>query len=49
LMYPLHFGTLWGVQIKVLWSLLGLSLPLLSITGLIMYWNRYLSVRWRSL
>lgn len=48
LMYPLHFGTLWGLPIKILWSILGLSLPILSITGLVMYWNRYLSVRWRS-
>jgi uncharacterized iron-regulated membrane protein len=43
LMHPLHFGTLWGVGIKVLWSLLGLSVALLSITGLLMYWNRKLS------
>jgi uncharacterized iron-regulated membrane protein len=49
LMYPLHFGTLWGMTIKVLWASLGLSLPFLSITGLLMYWNRYLSVRWRSI
>jgi uncharacterized iron-regulated membrane protein len=49
LMYPLHFGTLWGVPIKILWSLLGLSLAVLSTTGLLMYWNRYLAKRWRSL
>jgi len=42
LMYPLHFGTLWGTPIKVLSALLGLSLPVLSGTGLLMYWNRYL-------
>jgi len=45
LMYPLHFGTLWGMPVKVLWALLGLSLPVLSVTGLFMYWNRYLSKR----
>jgi uncharacterized iron-regulated membrane protein len=49
MMYPLHFGTLWGMTIKVLWALLGLSLPVLSVTGLLMYWNRYLHSRWRSL
>lgn len=49
LMYPLHFGTLWGTPFKVLWSLLGFSLPVLSITGLLMYWNRYLGKRWRLL
>lgn len=49
LMYPLHFGTLWGMTVKVVWSLLGLSLPILSVTGLLMYWTRYLGARWRSL
>jgi uncharacterized iron-regulated membrane protein len=43
LMHPLHFGTLWGRGVKVLWSLLGLSVSLLSATGLLMYWNRKLS------
>ena len=41
-MFTLHFGTVWGLPIKILWSLLGVSLAVLSITGLIMYWNRYL-------
>lgn len=49
LVYPLHFGTLWGMPVKVLWALLGLSLPVLSVTGLLMYWNRYLGARWRAL
>jgi uncharacterized iron-regulated membrane protein len=48
LMYPLHFGTLWGLPIKVLWAIFGLSLPVLSFTGLLMYWNRFLSKRWHS-
>jgi uncharacterized iron-regulated membrane protein len=42
LVYPLHFGNLWGLPIKILWSLLGLGLAALSVTGLFMYWNRYL-------
>ena len=40
--YPLHFGTLWGTPVKVVWTVLGMSLPILSLTGLLMYWNRYL-------
>ncbi|HWA94112.1 MAG TPA: PepSY-associated TM helix domain-containing protein [Terracidiphilus sp.] len=43
LMYPLHFGTVWGLGVKVLWALLGVCLALLSVTGLLMYWNRKLS------
>lgn len=45
LVYPLHFGTLWGLPVKIVWALLGLSLPVLSVTGLLMYWNRFLSKR----
>jgi len=44
-MHPLHFGTLWGMPFKILWFLMGLSLAVLSVTGLIMYWNRYLRHR----
>jgi uncharacterized iron-regulated membrane protein len=40
---PLHFGMYWGLSVKILWCLFGLSLPLLTTTGLIMYWNRSLS------
>jgi uncharacterized iron-regulated membrane protein len=40
--HPLHFGTLWGLPFKVTWFLLGLSLAILSLSGVIMYWNRYL-------
>jgi uncharacterized iron-regulated membrane protein len=40
--HPLHFGNLWGLPIKILYVLLGLSLALLTATGLLMYWNRYL-------
>jgi uncharacterized iron-regulated membrane protein len=41
-MFTLHFGTVWGLPVKILWCLLGVSLAVLSITGLLMYWNRYL-------
>jgi uncharacterized iron-regulated membrane protein len=40
--HPLHFGTLWGLPVKVTWFLLGVSLAILSATGVLMYWNRYL-------
>lgn len=49
LVYPLHFGTLWGMPVKIVWCLLGLSLPILSVTGLLMYWNRFLARRWKTL
>lgn len=49
LMRPLHFGTQWGMAVKILWFVLGLALPLLGVTGLIMYWNRYLSKKWKQL
>lgn len=49
LIYPLHFGTLWGLPVQILWSLLGCAVAVLSVTGLLMYWNRYLRTRWRSL
>jgi len=41
-MHPLHFGTLWGLPFKILWCLLGLALAALAMTGLLMYWNRFL-------
>lgn len=49
LVYPLHFGTLWGMPVKILWALFGLGLASLSVTGVLMYWNRYLSQRWHAL
>lgn len=48
-MHPLHFGTVWGPWVKALWAALGLSLAVLTITGLLMYWNRYLCKRWHAL
>ena len=46
---PLHFGTQWGMAVKCVWAFAGLSLPVLAVTGLLMYWNRFLGKRWRSL
>lgn len=48
-MLPFHTGTRWGFAVKTLWFLLGLSFPLLAVTGVWMYWNRYLSSRWKQL
>ncbi len=45
-MHPLHFGTVWGMAIKLTWALLGLSLAALTITGVLMYWNRVLRRLW---
>lgn len=46
---PLHFGSDWGLMIKILWAAFGCSLPLLSITGAVMFWNRSLSKKWKQL
>ncbi len=48
-MHPLHFGTVWGPVVKFVWFLLGLSLAVLTVTGLLMYWNRCLGHRFPSL
>ncbi len=51
LQIPLHFGTFWGLGVKILWALFSLSIPLLCVTGALMYWNRYLRrkipARWK--
>lgn len=41
-MHLLHFGTLWGMPIKIFWASCGVAVALLAITGLLMYWNRFL-------
>jgi uncharacterized iron-regulated membrane protein len=41
-MHPLHFGSLWGTAVQVIWALAGVALAVLAITGVLMYWNRYL-------
>ncbi len=49
LVAPLHFGTSWGLVVKWAWFVIGLVLPLLAITGFIMYWNRYLNKKLRRM
>jgi uncharacterized iron-regulated membrane protein len=46
---PLHFGTSWGLGVKIVWAFAGLALPLLAATGVLMYWNRSLRVTWKRL
>jgi uncharacterized iron-regulated membrane protein len=51
LQIPLHFGTSWGLAVKLIWATVGLVLPLLAISGAVMYWNRVLRhslKRWRT-
>lgn len=47
--YSIHFGDFGGQPIKFLWCVLGLTPALLTVTGLIMWWNRVLKKKWRSL
>jgi uncharacterized iron-regulated membrane protein len=49
LQVPLHFGTYWGLGVKLVWAAAGLAIPLLAITGLLMYWNRALRRKWKTL
>ena len=54
LMYPLHFGRFggrWGAVpfygVMVLYVVIGIAPLALAVTGLLMYWNRSLSKKWR--
>lgn len=49
LQIPLHYGTYWGLGLKTLWAFLGLSIPIITITGVLMYWNRVLRHKWKRL
>jgi len=46
LQIPLHFGTFWGLGFRILWAAFGLAIPVLCVTGVLMYWNRYLRRKW---
>lgn len=46
---PMHFGVYWGVGVKLVWAVLGLAVPTLAVTGLLMYWNRTLRKKWKRL
>ena len=49
LQIPLHFGTYWGMTVKIIWALAGLAIALLTVTGALMYWNRALRRKWKRL
>jgi uncharacterized iron-regulated membrane protein len=49
--YTLHFGSFGGngalgILVKILWVILGVVAAALGVTGVLMYWNRYLSKKW---
>ncbi|MEO5923172.1 MAG: PepSY-associated TM helix domain-containing protein [Bryobacteraceae bacterium] len=43
----LHFGRFGGIVIKIVWFLAGLTVPLLAITGCLMWWRRVIEPRLR--
>ena len=43
---PLHVGSFGGLGVKIAWLLLGLSPPLLFVTGFLMWWTRVVRPRW---
>ena len=45
----LHFGEYWGLGVKFLWAGFGLALPVLAVTGALMYWNRCLAKKRRGI
>ena len=49
LQIPMHFGTYWGLGVKIVWALAGLAIALLTVTGALMYWNRWLRRKWKHL
>jgi uncharacterized iron-regulated membrane protein len=40
---PIHLGSFGGSGVKLLWSVLALSFPLLAVTGVIIWWRRAIS------
>lgn len=49
--HAVHFGSfggngIFGIIAKVVWVFLGVGAAILGITGILMYWNRYLSKQW---
>jgi uncharacterized iron-regulated membrane protein len=44
--HPLHFGTLWGMGVKIVWFAMGVSLGVLSVTGVVMYWTGIFAIGW---
>jgi len=45
-MAPLHIGNFGGLTIKIIWFILGLTMPALFISGFIMWWQRVVKNKW---
>ena len=45
---PLHVGNFGGNGVRAAWLILGLSPPLMFVTGFIMWWTRVVRPRWLS-
>ncbi len=43
----LHFGRFGGFAIRILWFLMGLTIPLLAVTGCFMWWRRVIEPQLR--
>ena len=43
---PLHVGNFGGNAVRVAWLILGMSPPVLFVTGFIMWWTRVVRPRW---
>jgi uncharacterized iron-regulated membrane protein len=46
---PLHVGNFGGLGVRIAWLVLGLSPPMLFVTGFIMWWTRVVRSRWMRL
>lgn len=49
LMTPLHYGDVGGLPTRILWIFIGFIPAMLFVTGLLMWGNRSLARRWRSI
>ncbi len=45
----LHFGNFGGTSVKVLWTVIGIAPAILFVTGFLMWWNRFLSKKWKAI
>jgi uncharacterized iron-regulated membrane protein len=36
----LHVGTFGGITVKIIWFAAGLAMPVVAVTGVVMWWNR---------
>jgi uncharacterized iron-regulated membrane protein len=43
---PLHVGNFGGIGVRIAWLVLGLTPPVLFVTGFLMWWTRVVRARW---